>query len=633
MIRNRVLQIFTLSRPSNRYVKAFEASMLLTLIKQFLKGRNKLQNPKTGSEADILFNQAFTHYQVDKLNDAQKLARHAVELNPDHGEAWHLLGVCLLSLNHAEQAYTALGQASRFKPYDVMTWLDLARAAKQLGKTDEMIDCYRRTLAIEPHQPDIWNNLGITLLDKKHFKEALVCCREAVARNPTAITYNNLGAVLLRMGRPDEAIDIFGRATELNPDMIDAYRGLFVTAMYLPWVGDTLERKLLNFGAQVAEKIIPLDEAWTMTIDSERSLRIGYVSSDFRRHPVSYNMLPILAQHDHARHEVYLYADIERPDEVTELAKKRASVWRDIRGMSDEAAARLIRQDQIDILVVLAWRFDRNRPLIAAYRAAPVQVSYHDPGTSGIAAMDYLITDTVLTPKHCTESFSEQLVRLPTYYLHEPVESAPHPGPPPSLQVGHLTFGCFNNAAKIGPTIIGIWSQVLKAVPNSRLFLKYNNYYAEPENRQRYIDWFALEGVESERLEFHTTTDLRDAHLRHYAKVDIALDTFPFTGSTTTFESLWMGVPVVTLAGKKMISRWSASMLTRVGLADLVAESVQEYVRIAADLAKDTDRLQRLRAELRDNVRISPLCDSRRRTRHLERAYRYMWRKWCASSR
>ena len=510
--------------------------MLLSLIRQFLASRNNHLRPDEASEADRLFAQAFTQYQLGKLNDAEKLAQRTVELHPGLGKAWHLLGQCLLSLNNNEQAYTALGQASKLISYNVALWLDLARAAKRLGKTDDMIHCYRSALAIDPNQTEVWNNLGIMLLDKKQFNEALTCCREAVTRNPTAITFNNLGAVLLRMGKPDEAIGIFERATQLNPGMLDAYRGQFVTAMYLPWDGDTLERKIFNFGTQVAKIIVPLNEPWTMPINSERPLRIGYLSSDFRRHPVSYNMLPVLAQHDRTRHEIYIYADIERPDEITERVNRFATAWRDIKGMSDEAAAHLIRQDKIDILVVLAWRFDRNRPFIAAYRAAPVQVSYHDPGTCGIEAMDYLITDTALTPKQSTELFSEQPIRLPTYYLHEPIESAPDLVPPPNLQVGHITFGCFNNAAKIGPDLVRLWAQVLKTVPNSRLYLKYNNIYAETETRQRYIDWFADEGVESERLKFHTTTDFRDAHLRHYEKVDIALDTFPFTGSTTTFE-------------------------------------------------------------------------------------------------
>ena len=255
------------------------------------------------------------------------MAQRAVELHPGLGKAWHLLGQCLLSLNNDEQAYTALGNASRLISYDVALWLDLARAAKRLGKTDDMIHCYRCALAIDPNQTEVWNNLGIMLLDKKQFNEALTCCREAVARNPTAITFNNLGAVLLRMRKPDEAIGIFERATELNPGMLDAYRGQFVTAMYLPWEGDTLERKIINFGTQVAKSIAPFDEAWEMPINSERSLRIGYLSSDFRRHPVSYNMLPVLAQHDRTRHEVYIYADIERPDEVTERVNSLATAW------------------------------------------------------------------------------------------------------------------------------------------------------------------------------------------------------------------------------------------------------------------------------------------------------------------
>jgi len=287
--------------------------------------------------------------------------------------------------------------------------------------------------------------------------------------------------------------------------------------------------------------------------------------------------------------------------------------------------AALVRADEVDVLVVLAGRFDRNRPLVAAYRPAPVRVSFHDPGTSGLSAVEYLIADRTLVPRRREERFSERVVCLPSFYIHAPLEG-PQVGPLPAAERGYVTFGSFNNPAKVNDEVLALWGEVLRAVPGSRLKLKFKNWFGNQGLRERMLRGL---GSESDRVEFMAAEAARGEHLALYNDVDIALDPFPFTGSTTTFEALWMGVPVVTLAGAAMAGRWSASILQALKLPELVAGSRAEYVGIAAGLAGDLSRLAGLRAGLRDRVAGSPLCDGRSRARQVERIYRALWRRWC----
>jgi predicted O-linked N-acetylglucosamine transferase (SPINDLY family) len=363
--------------------------------------------------------------------------------------------------------------------------------------------------------------------------------------------------------------------------------------------------------------------------DAERRLRIGYVSSDLYEHPVGRNLEPVLVGRDRGRFEVVAYAEGGRADARRERLQGQVEEWREIAGLSDGAVAEQVRQDGIDILVILAGRFDRNRPLVASYRAAPVQVSFHDPGTSGVGEMDYLIADPDLVPRRGEEKFEERVVRLGRFYVHEPLAEAPEVSAPPSGETGRITFGSFNNPAKVSGEVLGLWGEVLNAVPGSVLRVKFKNWFANAGLRERFVRGL---GVGAERIEFVAEEEGLAGHLGGYGEIDIALDPYPFTGSTTTFEALWMGVPVVTLMGRSMAGRWSGSMLRAVKLEELIAGSPAEYVAIARRLAEDPRRLAELRAGLRGRVAASSLCDGRRRARQLDRLYRALWRRYCASS-
>ncbi|MCS5612284.1 MAG: hypothetical protein NZ961_17830, partial [Candidatus Poribacteria bacterium] len=340
-----------------------------------------------------------------------------------------------------------------------------------------------------------------------------------------------------------------------------------------------------------------------------RRLRVGYISSDFRKHVVALNVFPVIKNHNHDAFEIFLYSHVEFPDELTEVFRDCADHWRSILNKSDQEAADMIEEDGIDVLVVLAGRFDENRPTIAANRPAPIQVSFHDCATSGLEAMDYYLTDNILHPSDTPELFTEELYRLPYYYQYPVQEYLPEVKPSPVLTNGFITFGCFNKPEKINDTVIELWADVLRAVPESKLLLKYFNSYSEPDMSARWTSRFKKIGISEDRLIFQFNSDSRQTHLALYEQIDISLDPFPFNGATTTFESLSMGVPVVSLLGKHFVDRVAASIVTHAGYPEFAAKTKDDYVELAKNLASDIDNLNKLRLSMREILHKSKLCD------------------------
>jgi predicted O-linked N-acetylglucosamine transferase (SPINDLY family) len=346
---------------------------------------------------------------------------------------------------------------------------------------------------------------------------------------------------------------------------------------------------------------------------------------------VANNLLPLISAHDRGRFDVRLYGLVARPDRLTGMFKTAADGWTDMRGMDDGAIADRIAGDGVDILVVLAGRFDDNRPFVAAHRAAPIQISFHDVATSGLDAMDALLTDAILSPPESAAQFTERLVRLPVYYQFLPPDNLPELAPLPAAAAGRITFGSFNKPEKITPDVAALWARVLDAVPGSRLALKFKNLYGDPETQRFWRARFERHGVGPDRLILLSGDDRRRDHLALYGQIDIALDPFPFNGATTTFEAMAMGVPVVTLAGTRFAGRVAASILHHASCADLIAADADGYVAIARGLAGDLERLADLRAGLRNRLTASPLCDGTAYARTVEDAYRALWRDWPTS--
>ena len=618
--------------------------------------------------ADAHNNLGHLLYLQGRSEEAIRQFERALALKPDLAPAQVNLGHALAACGRLEDAAAAFERALALAPDDAIARADLGNVLKACGKLDEAAACYERAIALAPHYAEAHNNLGSVRQDQGRLEAAVASYERAIAAKPDlAQAHYNLGTVRRYQGRLGDAAvcfetalahdpayvpaacdlaglrmalgdyagarALYNRAIEARPQDPLPYRYLLASLLYDPELdAEAVFAEHRRFDASPAvprgTEVLPPP---ANSREPERKLRVGWLTADVRDHPVMKNLVPIFGHRDRTRFEDFFYAEPAQPNEVQAGLRQVAAGWRTTAGLTDSQVAALIRRDEIDILMVLAGHFDRNRPQVAAFRPTPVQMSIFDPATSGLSAMDYLVVDAAMAPKRGRERFSERPLRLPNIYLHPRPPGAPAPSPPPILASGTVTFGCFNNPSKLNDKVLELWSRVLERVPGSRLVLRYFNQFQAAPLRERVLRTMERCGIDAARIDLGGTDTPAASHLAQYATIDVALDPFPFTGSTTTFEALWMGVPVVTLTGHSVVSRWTFAMLRQVGLGELGAASAEAYVEIAARLAVDRERLTHLRSSLRATVSASPLCDARRTTRHLERAQRAVWKRWCRS--
>lgn len=540
------------------------------------------------------------------------------------------LGDALAESGRLEDAIGTYRQSLALRPDDALTLNNLANALQQLDRMDEAIAQYGRALAIRPDYAEAHNNLGSALEAQGRLDEAVSAFRQALALNPDyAEAHNNLGNTLKDAGRLDEAIDCFRKALSLRSDHRIADNLLFLVHYHPEYGPHRIFEQHASFNATFARLPASVIRPHDNDRSPDRKLRIGYVSGDFADHPVGRFFLPLLANHNREQFEVFCYSDVRKKDDMTEQLRGLAAHWRDAVALSNEQLAAVIREERIDILVDLAMHSKYNRLLAFARRPAPVQVTYLAyPGTTGLEAMDYRLTDAYLDPPGIDEAcYSEKSVRLPrTFWCYAPPEKAPDAGSLPALGAGHVTFGSLNNFCKINRQVLEVWCRILREVPASELLLH------APEGRHRDDARQVVQdhGVDPARVQFISRMSPA-RYFAQYQQIDVALDPFPFPGGTTTCDALWMGVPVITLPGQTAVSRAGLSILSNVGLPELVAESVEDYVRLATDLARDGSRLQLLRSGLRQKMLSSPLMDAPQFARDIEAAYRGMWRTWYQS--
>jgi predicted O-linked N-acetylglucosamine transferase (SPINDLY family) len=579
--------------------------------------------------AEDWFNLGNACHELDQHDEAARCYRRALERDPGSAPALWRLAVSLRLSGQLDDAEAAARRAVELAPGDVRMHASLGDILLAQGRLNKAIATYEHALDLHPDLPEVLNNLALAYQFKGALDQAERIYTRAIELAPETMTARiNLAGILNGLGRWEEAVAAIRKALELEPKNPEAVRQFLALQLYAPVGAREFGESQLEFGRRFGSGAGAIP-AWKGRDGHGRRIRIGYVSSDFRRHPVGHNLEPIIRRHDRDAFEIYLYSNVKRPDALTQWFSDQATVWQSISNMPDADAADAIRRDGVDILVLLAGRFDDNRPLLALQRAAPIQVSMHDPATSGLAEVDYLIADRNLVPRRALEPFTERVLCLPTFYLHPPVPDADPVSEPPLARNGWVTFGSFNNPAKINAAVVALWARVLGSVPDSRMLLKYKNTFAIPSLQSRLVSQFQSHGIGKERLMFsEPRVDERNSHLARYARMDIALDTFPFSGSTTTFESLWMGVPVVALEGDRMVSRWSSAMLRKAGLGGCVARTETGFVGIARELASNPGELARLRAGMRDRVARSPLCAESARARQLERLYRRMWTIW-----
>jgi len=601
---------------------------------------------------------------LGRLSEAATCYQRALQVQPDCVEAHNNLGCCLHSQHQLDAAMACFERALALRPdypdslnnvgnvlrdqgrrIEAMAWYqraveknpqfayahnNLGDVLRELRRYDEAVASYRRALEFSPQTASIWNNLGATLREQERGPEAAACFRQAIKLQPNyAGAYTNLGNCAKDLGDLDEAVDWYRRAVELQPDNAVAHSNLLYALYYSPRANaQALAEAHARWTRQHALPLAGSRLPHPNDRSPERRLRVGYVSPDLYGHPVGLFLLPVLQVADRQAFELFAYASVLRPDALTDHFRQCVDVWRDVACVPDDQLTDLIRQDQIDILVDLSGHSAGNRMLVFARKPAPVQVTWLAfCGSTGLDTMDYRLTDPYLDPPGIEEPFyTEESYRLPeTYWCYRPATDMPPLGPVPALASGQVTFGCLNNFCKVNATTLDAWGRLLAVVPNSRLLL-----HCRPgSHRERVSKAITAHGVAAARLTFVDLLPTSEYH-RTYQQIDIALDPFPYGGATTSCDALWMGVPVVSLAGERAVGRAGLSILSNLGLADLVGHDVEQYVAIAARLAGDLPRLSALRATLRQRMQQSPLMDAPRFARNLEAAYRTMWRRWCA---
>ena len=553
----------------------------------------------------------------------------AAALRPDWCQARGNLGLALARMGRMAQAAVELEAACSLDPGDPGIRNNLGLALSALGLGQEARASFQEAIRLNPRYPEAHSNLSILFERFGHGSEAITCCLEALRLNPDyPEAHQNLANALKSQGRHQEAIAHYREALRLNPGYSEAQSSLLFSLCYQAGVAEELVfAEHAAFGAAHRSTPKPHDNDPT----PDRVLRIGYLSADFREHAVARFIEPVLRHHDRSRFRVFCYSNVSVPDQRSGSIAELAESFVNIAGVPDAAVEEIVRRDRIDILVDLSGHTAGNRLLLFAAKPAPVQVTWLGyPNSTGLQAIDYRITDAVCDPPGLTERFhTEELIRLPANFsCFSPPEEAPQVGELPLLGSGVVTFGSFNNPAKITPETVALWAGVLHAVARSRMLIK-GYSLACLESRERLLAAFARHGITAGRLELLGNTPSYREHLALYGRVDIALDSFPYNGTTTSCEALWMGVPVVTLAGATHRSRVGASLLSSIGLSELAAGDARQFVEIAAALAHDTGRLQGLRGSLRRTMAASPLTDGAGFTRGLESALRDIWGRWC----
>lgn len=572
-----------------------------------------------------------------QIDEAAVACRRALALRPDYAEAHSNLGYALKDLGHIGDAVACLHRALEIRPDYAEAHNNLGNAYKELGQIACAVAGYRRALGIKPDYAEAHNNLGNALQVLGEIDGAMASCRRALEIKPDfAEAHCNLGYARQVLGQLDGAVASYRRALEINPDFAGASSSLLFIHNYLSDLpAATLLAEARRFGDLVARQARPC-VSWGNSPDPDRCLRVGFVSGDLWNHPVGFfleGVLAALASDAAARLELSAYATQGRGDALTERIKARCSGWCSAVGASDEALARRLRDDGIDILVDLSGHTAYNRLSMFAWKPAPVQVAWLGYfATTGVAAMDYLIADPWTVPEGEESEFTEKIWRLPeTRLCFTPPDVAVDVSALPASTNGYVTFGCFNNLTKVNDAVVALWARVLLAVPGSRLFLKAKQL-ASVSVRQSVVDRFAAHGIGSQRVVLEGPTPRSD-YLSAYHRVDIALDPFPFSGGTTSAESLWMGVPVLTLTGDRFVSRQGVGLLMNAGLPEWIARDADDYVARAVASAGDLRQLAVLRQELRQRVLASALFDAPRFAGHFEAALRGMWTHWCHRQR
>jgi predicted O-linked N-acetylglucosamine transferase (SPINDLY family) len=577
---------------------------------------------------------AIEHHSAGQLQTAEQIYSQILAADPKHAQSWHLLGLVALQRGQPDAAISHLTRAIELAGADPAAHCNLGTALQAVRRLDEAVNCFRRALERNPQFPEACNNLGTVLQSLEKRGEALHCFAQALELKPDyAEAHNNLGSAFQVLGEIDNALACFQRAIELNPDYAAAHSNLLLALQYRPGI---TQSELAAAHARFEQLYTALLRAFWQphqnNRDPDRPLRLGLVSPDFGRHAVGYFLIRACENLDAERCRLICYSDRSANDDLTHRFQAASTIWREVKGISDEELAKIIRDDSVDILFDLAGHTEGNRLQTFARKPAPIQITWAGyPGTTGLRAMDYVLADRYQIPPEADGFYCEHALRMPDAYVcYDPPTHAAPVSPLPAFANKFVTFGSFNNPAKINRDVITAWAKILLRLPQSRLVLKYRGMDDGPVTK-RVAQEFAAQGVDPGRVECSGWSPHAEL-LAKYAGIDVALDPFPYSGGLTTCEALWMGVPVITCPGETFASRHSLSHLSNVGLTETIARDLNEYVEVAVSLATDLPRLAALRSGLRERTAASALCDGQRFADNLMHLLRAVWRQWCRAA-
>jgi len=557
--------------------------------------------------------------------------RAAVEIAPGFADAYYNLGLALAALWRFEDAVRAYDRCLAINPNDAEALKNKGNAFHSAGQTDQAVEQLEKACALAPGDADGFYNLANALKTAGEFDRAFEAFGKALALNPGEKSYTaNFSALLKDLGEVDLAIERLQATDKGGGFSPIAHSNLLFCMCYSPdHDAGAILKEAKRWNKTHALPLAAKAVSHANAPDPDRPLKVGYLTGDLRTHPVGFFMEPVFENHDKTAFEIHVYATNRRADGVTGRIKGHVDQWHDAAALDPQGLADAVRDEGMDILVDLAGHTADNRLLTLARRPAPVQILGGGHFcTSGLDCIDGLLSDRFETPEGTDGLYSEPLIRLPDDYVcYRPPDYAAGVGPSPCLENGFITFGCFNNLAKVSGPAVALWADILGRAPDSRLLLK-TAALGSARARDRLRSLFGDHGVSEDRLELEPGL-AHEPFMAEYGRVDIGLDPFPYSGGLTTIEALWMGVPVVALAGETFAARHSTSHLMNAGLDDLICGEPTAYVDRALDLAADFDALNALRQSLRPALAASPILDGEKFTRNLEKVFRTLWQNWC----